>query len=302
MKQSRRMTASSNGNTVRGGFTLLELLIAMALTMTLMAILYTAMDLHYRFSTMGQIEVERSQIARSLLQQMSADIGSVTFRPEEVAEEESEDEDDTDEEDEPLVEPEIVYTPADLAFVGTSLGLFGDRDSIVIHTRRPRRTAVSTDTQQGVSPASGSDLQTVSYFLVGGEGAMALSYSEAISSSRRSSTGLPLTGVARIVGSPLDLSLVEDPTDSPLMASESRMLAEEIEVLQFEYHDGYEWLSEWDSQAEGRLPNAVGIKIRFRDEEFDEQSITRQTVSELTREFNIVVPIASSNPFEALAF
>ena len=86
------------------------------------------------------------------------------------------------------------------------------------------------------------------------------------------------------------------------MASESRMLAEEIESLQFEYHDGYEWLPEWDSQAEGRLPNAVGIKIQFRDEEYDEQSITRQTASELTREFNIVVPIGASNPFEALAF
>ena len=131
---------------------------------------------------------------------------------------------------------------------------------------------------------------------------MALAYSEAISSDAESVTGLSQTGVARMAGSPMDLSLAEDPSDAPAMVSEARMIAEEIESLQFEYHDGYEWLSEWDSQAEERLPNAVGIKIRFRDEEYDEQSITRQTASELTREFNIVVPIGASNPFEALAF
>ena len=293
----KNLACSAN---VRGGFTLLELLIAMALTLTLMTILYTAMDLHYRFSTMGQIEVERSQIARSLLQRMAADISSVTYRPEEAPEEE---EDEVEEEQNATtVEPEIVYTTTDLAFVGASLGLFGDGDSIVIHTRRPRRPSVSTDGEGGISPASGSDLQTVSYFLVGGEGAMALAYSEAISSDAESVTGLSQTGVARMAGSPMDLSLAEDPSDAPAMVSEARMIAEEIESLQFEYHDGYEWLSEWDSQAEERLPNAVGIKIRFRDEEYDEQSITRQTASELTREFNIVVPIGASNPFEALAF
>jgi len=300
MKQLRvKMTRPAKP---RGGFTLLELLIAMALTLTLMTILYTAMDLHYRFSTIGQIEVERSQIARSLLQQMAADISSVTYRPEEIPEEEEDEDTDEEEENTTTVEPEIVYTTTDLAFVGASLGLFGDGDSIVIHTRRPRRPSVSTDGEEGISPASGSDLQTVSYFLVGGEGAMSLAYSDAISSDGQSVTGLPLTGVARMAGSPMDLSLAEDPSDAPLMASESRMLAEEIESLQFEYHDGYEWLPEWDSQAEGRLPNAVGIKIQFRDEEYDEQSITRQTASELTREFNIVVPIGASNPFEALAF
>ena len=80
--------ASSPVRIPNRGFTLVELLLAMALTLTLMTMLYTAMDLHYRFSTMGQIEVERSQIARSLLSQMAADIRSTVYRPEEVPEEE----------------------------------------------------------------------------------------------------------------------------------------------------------------------------------------------------------------------
>jgi prepilin-type N-terminal cleavage/methylation domain-containing protein len=279
-----------------GGFTLVELLIAMALTLTLMGMLYTAMDLHYRFSTMGQIEVERSQIARSLLSRMAADIRSTVYRPEEIPEEEP-DETDGEEETVEEVEPEIIYTSPDLAFAGGSLGLFGDSESIVIHVNRPRRTESTA-----AGPPIGH-LQTVSYFLVGGEGSMAATYGDMIAvDSTSRSVNQSAAGVARMIGSPLSLSLLEDPGDAALMTAESRLIAKEVESLQFEYHDGYEWLPEWDSQAEGRLPNAVGIKIRFRDEELDDLSITRQSASEMTKEYNLVVPLSAANPFEALAF
>jgi prepilin-type N-terminal cleavage/methylation domain-containing protein len=285
--------------TQRDGFTLAELLVAMALTLTLMTMLYTAMDLHYRFSTVGQIEVERSQIARSLLSQMAADIRSAVYRPEEIPEEEPSDE--TTEEETPVeVAPEIIYTDPDIAFAGGSLGLFGDSESIVIHVNRPRRLKATSDGATG--PPIGN-LQTVSYFLLGGEGSMAASYGDMIAIGSTSSSLDPeAAGVARMIGSPLSLSLMEDPADAAQLTAEASLIAKEIESLQFEYHDGYEWLPEWDSQAEGRLPNAVGIKIRFRDDEFDEQSITRQSASEMTREYNIVVPLSAANPFEALAF
>ena len=132
---------------------------------------------------------------------------------------------------------------------------------------------------------------------------MAATYGDLIDpGSRLSGLKEGPTGVARMIGSPLSLSLMEDPSEAATMTSEARLIATEIESLQFEYHDGYEWLSEWDSQAEGRLPNAVGIKIRFRDESLDEQSITRRSASEMTREYNLVVPLSAANPFEALAF
>ncbi|MDA0587808.1 MAG: prepilin-type N-terminal cleavage/methylation domain-containing protein [Planctomycetota bacterium] len=292
--------ASSPVRIPNRGFTLVELLLAMALTLTLMTMLYTAMDLHYRFSTMGQIEVERSQIARSLLSQMAADIRSTVYRPEEVPEEEETDDATAAEEETTTVEPEIVYTDPDLAFAGGSLGLFGDSESIVIHINRPRRPSAGSAT--GVAAPVGN-LQTVSYFLVGGAGSMAATYGDLIDpGSRLSGLKEGPTGVARMIGSPLSLSLMEDPSEAATMTSEARLIATEIESLQFEYHDGYEWLSEWDSQAEGRLPNAVGIKIRFRDESLDEQSITRRSASEMTREYNLVVPLSAANPFEALAF
>ena len=292
-------TRRSHIRNSRSGFTLVELLIAMALTLTLMGMLYTAMDLHYRFSTMGQIEVERSQIARSLLTEMAADIRSAVYRPEEIPEDEPS-EDEAEEEEVVEVEPEIIYTAPDLAFAGGSLGLFGDSESLVIHVNRPRR--ISSSTEEGIGAPIGN-LQTVSYFLLGGEGSMAATYGDLIDpGSTLAGTRDGAVGVARMIGSPLSLSLMEDPSDAATMTAEAQMIAKEIESLQFEYHDGYEWLPEWDSQVEGRLPNAVGIKIQFRDEELDEQSITRQSASEMTREYNIVVPLSAANPFEALAF
>ena len=287
----------------RQGFSLLELLIAMSLTLTLMGMLYTAMDLHYRFSTVGQIEVERSQIARALLSQMTADIRSTVYVPEKVVEEEEEDDSsDATADEEIAVDPMAEFLPPDLAFAGASLGLFGDSESLVIHARRPRRTAASAD-MESVEIADG-DLRTVGYFLAGGESSMSITYGDMVTTRRpvRSNPEQDVTGVSRMVGNPMTLSLLEDPADAGLMTSEAVILAEEIEALQFEYHDGYEWVSEWDSQALEKLPGAVRITITFRDEEFDELSMTRQTASDITREFSIVVPLPAANPFETLTF
>lgn len=300
----RRLPSNSSCRT-RSGFTLVEVLISMALTLVLMSMLYTAMDLHYRFSTAGQIEVERCQIARALLSEMSADIRSTVFVPEEIEETDEEDDSDdsSDDDDESVtVEPIVEYVSPDLAFASSSLGLFGDSESIVIHVRRPRRPEVD-ENESILGGVNDGDLMAVSYFLLGGNNSMNASFGDQIPDESPTSSSLDQqTGVARMVGSPLALGLLENVSDAASMSREARMIAAEIEALQFEYHDGYEWVSEWDSDAEGRLPNAVGIKITFRDEEFEEGTINQQTASELTKEFNIVVPLTAANPFEALAF
>ena len=284
----------------RQGFSLLELLIAMSLTLTLMGMLYTAMDLHYRFSTVGQIEVERSQIARALLSQMTADVRSAVYVPQDVPEEEEPSDADADEDI--TVDLMAEFLPPDLAFAGSSLGLFGDSESLVIHARRPRRTTSSPD-GESLEIADG-DLRTVAYFLAGGESSMSITYGDMVTirGTVSSAPDQDITGVARMVGNPMTLSLLEDPADAGLMTSEAVVLAEEIETLQFEYHDGYEWVAEWDSQAMEKLPSAVRITITFRDEEYDDLSMTRQTASELTRQYSLVVPLPASNPFEALTF
>ena len=50
----------------------------------------------------------------------------------------------------------------------------------------------------------------------------------------------------------------------PEMPSEDFAVAPEVAGLEFRYYDGVDWLSSWDSEADGRLPVAVEIVAAIR--------------------------------------
>lgn len=68
----------------RRGFTLFEVVVALALSVLLLAGIYAGMDLYWRFSTTGQEEVERAQIARAVLRQIETDLRSVVYQSPEM--------------------------------------------------------------------------------------------------------------------------------------------------------------------------------------------------------------------------
>ena len=70
--------------TRRRGFTLFEVVVALALSVLLLAGVYAGMDLYWRFSTTGQEEVERAQIARAVLRQIETDLRSVVYQSPEM--------------------------------------------------------------------------------------------------------------------------------------------------------------------------------------------------------------------------
>ncbi len=311
----KRLTAPliSNPNTVaphdRRGFTLLELILALGLTGILLSALYAAMDLHWRFSTQGQIEVERAQVARALLTRMSADIRSVSFSVEDVYSDTSSSSSDdgtgTDDDfdsgtdyftdDTTSTEPAFQFAEPGLAFTGASSGVYGDATTLVLHTVRPYRERIRTDAD--VTPFSTSDLKSVAYVMADGDGLLSQ-----VAQGQLAVTESPPQGLVRLDGDRLSLSLDESLADPLEGASQARLLAEEVESVSFEFHDGYEWLSEWDSTYEGRLPNAIGITLTFRAPEFAENSILARAPAESTGTFRIVVPLITSGPFEGLSF
>ena len=71
----------------RRGFTLLELLIALSLSLLLLAAVYGAIHLYWRLQTVGQAEVELGQLQRAIIRQMELDVGSVIFLEPEAEEE-----------------------------------------------------------------------------------------------------------------------------------------------------------------------------------------------------------------------
>ena len=293
----------------RAAFTLLELMLALGLTATLLTVVYSSLELHWRFSTLGQVEVERAQIARAILTKISADIRSTMYAPpvdEFIPDDTSEDDsvDDTgpgdSDADEFLVEEPIVEVtdPAD-AYSGSSIGVFGDAVSIVLHINRPYRPSTNSD-EDVLNPESQSNQKSISYFLAGGEGNLASMVAGQFQTENEYEDGID--GLARMSGDRFMLTLADQQGDMVELASQTKLLAEEINSLSFEYHDGVEWLTEWDSDVQERVPNAIGVTIGFREPEHPEGSILYHQPSETTDTYRIVVPLVVSSPFEGLVY
>ena len=306
----------------RSGFTLLELLLSLGLTVVLLGVVFTAMDLHWRFSLTGHEEVARGQIARAVFTRMSADIRSVVYRPESQSSADSTSTDSTSTDDStsdtsttdsstsgtgsgtgtgtsttsttPKKDPTELTSPSD-AYSGGSLGVFGDSSMLVMHVSRPDRRSRGTS-DVGVNPNSASDLKSVSYFMAGSSGGTLPTFL-----TQGADGGGGASGLSRSSADRLTLVQAGDNVDLSSAASTTELLAEEIETLSFEYHDGFEWLTSWDSQEEGKLPNAIGISISFKAPSGPAESFVRRGASEMTDRYRIVITLPVANSFEGLA-
>lgn len=304
---TNRVDGNSNRGTQqsrRAAFTLLELMLALGLTATLLTAVYSAIELHWRFSTLGQAEVERAQIARAVFTKMSADIRSTMYAPpvDEYVPDDSSDTStgsSTSDPDEFPVEPIVEVTDPAAAYSGSSIGIFGDSESLVLHINRPYRRDAVTD-EQMINSASESNQKSVSYFLAGGEGSLASMVSGQFQTKQEYDDGID--GLARMSGDRFTLTLADQQGDMIQLASQTKLLAEEVNSLSFEYHDGVEWLTEWDSDVQQRVPNAIGITIGFREPSYPEGSILYHEPSESTDTYRIVVPLIVSSPFEGLVY
>ena len=63
----------------RNGFTLLEVLLAVGISMLAMAAVYAAMGIHLRFIEAGDNDVERAQLARAVLGRIAEDLRATVF-------------------------------------------------------------------------------------------------------------------------------------------------------------------------------------------------------------------------------
>ncbi|MBL8850228.1 MAG: prepilin-type N-terminal cleavage/methylation domain-containing protein, partial [Planctomycetaceae bacterium] len=78
---SRRCATPSR----RAAFTLVELLAALGISVLLIAAISASFDIYLRVTTTGQVAIERQQVTRAILDQMTRDVASIVFRPAETA-------------------------------------------------------------------------------------------------------------------------------------------------------------------------------------------------------------------------
>lgn len=294
MIRSRRSTHTA-GDRTSAGFTLLEVVIALGLTMFLMTLVYSACNSYWKLSSQGRRDMEQAQLARALYDNISLDLRSIAFVP--IEDENVGEEEDEDGEVEDAVAS--VVADASTAFEEAINGLVGDTGQIVLHISRPPRDGEYVALADANDPSlQTSDLQIVSY-LIAETGADGLSGIIAGSLPDTIESRSQILGLARVRGDAMQMQLAEDTGDNSLLAENAELLAPEVVGIEFAYIENGEVYDSWDSRETNRLPQAVEIRIGFRRDqmEFGEGSRFTSEMDVPERMFRKVVSLPLAAPY-----
>lgn len=271
----------------RSGFTLIEMMVSVAIISMLMVAISSATNVYMQTATDSFEEIERSQIARALLRNLSRDIRSATFVLKEVSDEEDEDSLDTEE-----VDP-------DSAMASYTDGLFGTEKDLVLYVSRPDADAIYVDAQslQGGTDRS-SDAMIIRYLLAesGGAGLAGM-----LADENMGNTNVPddVAGLGVMTGDLIGLSNAINTGDVETQLQAAQLLAPEVADIRFSYFDGFEELPEWDSNVANAMPTAVIIEMTLRTirPKWDERNAENTPGMLGNTKHRIVVPIPVSDPF-----
>jgi len=253
-------------NRLPSGFTLLEVLLALALTAVVLYMVTMAIGLHLRMLDTGRTEVEEATLARALLEQIAEDIrGAVRYDPieleptysgsgpgagsTELLDPDAEPEDDygTEEEGEPTEDLAESTAPTSVP------GIVGNSSQIQIDVARLPRTdqflaAIGADDETAAADHQ-SDVKTVAYYVVTPGKSADAGGLETRSGLIRRELDRAVTSYAAQRGGLLNVELSLEP------------VAPEVKAIEFRYFDGTAWLDTWDTEAQGRLPAAVDVAV-----------------------------------------
>lgn len=266
----------------RRGFTLVEVLLALGLTMLVLAAAYSGLILFQRVTVAGRDDAERSQLARAIERRIASDIRCVLFQEAEVEEEaesaaaadvqqidESKGAADDDSGTAPAP-PEETSTATEDETVPPATGVIGTATTLTLIVAKPVRESAATappTTTTASEPVllRKSDLRRISYFLAapGADGLAGTVANTAPTDPISAASGQGAQGLARVDGDRLTLEQAEADGNLELVAHQATILASEVTELRFRYYDGVEWLAEWDSAVLNALPKAVEITLRI---------------------------------------
>jgi prepilin-type N-terminal cleavage/methylation domain-containing protein len=300
------------------GFTLLELLIALSLSLLLLAAVYGALNLYWRLQSVGQADVEQAQLQRAIIRQLELDVASVIFyEPEEEEEAAAEDESMSIEEESTAgsgsssdssdtsdsgtdSEETTVVEDAASAYVSTSMGIVGDSQTLVLHISRPTRdlsyAALSSIDSVG---SHVSDARSVSYFLAapGGTGLAGAVQPAAGFDAVNNSVFTAESGLARLEGDRMAIEFADLALDTETLGAAAQIIAPEVVSLEFQYFDGAAWQTSWDSTAYGQLPQAIEVSLGIVDRVAAQQSRTQFDAPVPVKVLRHVIAVPLAGPY-----
>jgi len=281
------------------GFTLTEVLVALTLSLVIMAAVYSALSLHWRFTSAGRVDQERMQLVRAIATRIERDLRSVVYvAPPVMASEETSTSGLTGS------SGAAAGAAGGSTGSGTSSGsgsasgtgagssgssssstsgsssgsssssstedaaggpgLYGSATQLLIHASRPSGDLNYSALDETLTAESRmSDTLSIAWFLAGGDGALA------------SLVAGP--GLARMEGDRMSMELADTSGDVSSMAGRAKIVAPEVTSLEFRYFDGVEWTSDWDSSVMQGLPFAVEVTFTVSHAGYGKQAPAVET-------------------------
>ena len=208
----------------RSGFTLLEIILVLALVVVLLGLLGMAVDVHVRVADASRKAVAQSQLARLVLRQMADDLSRAV---------------------------PVTRAPSSQG------GLRGNRQELQFDISRLPSLDAEPTPATGNAPLTGppNDVRTVTYGVVKpGE----------LAARDASGANGPQCGLLRgeFERAVFAWATGQGQTDEFVRAM--KVLSPEVDAIEFTYLDGTTTYQEWDSGQQGKLPTAVKIAIALR--------------------------------------
>lgn len=290
------------------GFTLLEVLIAIALSLLLLSAIYAALNLSQKFSVAGQAATERSQIAREILRRIASDVrtvaknheGSVSGRSQPTnAIRLTRANSATNRSTAGTISSEIGQSPFEMSSPNIQDAVFiGERNSILVRIGSSSRHHVPA-TQREVKGGSINRAQPklIAFVLSDGRSSsLPDQMRQALNPAEFNAVALAGKGLVRI-------ELTLPPRNRNVPTSEIRfssvqidVLAEEVTNLQFRYFNGKTWLDRFDFNRESAIPRSVEIRIGVAHGQ--EQNDASHRSSSASDGFHLVIDIPTSDGSE----
>lgn len=278
----------------RKAFTLVEVMLALTLSVILLGAIFTAMDQSWRLTANGREEMERSQLARALIRKIAIDVRAISFVPPILTDDSAAAAGATStgstgastttgsSGSSSTASTATGTTTTDTAANETptarSIGIRGNAQRVEMHISRARRDLNFSASVNGNNVQSrSSDLRVLTYQL--------------------STSG---SGLIRTDGDRLATLMVEEKGGAATTLAAQQVLAPEVSYLQFRYFDGAAWYTSWDSESSGRLPRAIEVTLGFAPPKNKPGPLFRVTVSQSANQFRtvILIPIADPLPEE----